>query len=73
MDSALPLNHRALIMQIGLLQTDTCTYSLNDFNAFVQDKHLFSGREKKSWVLAKKMVCELPNPWQILSHYSNRY
>lgn len=47
MDSALPLNHRALIMQIGLLQTDTCTYSLNDFNVFVQDKHLFSGREKK--------------------------
>lgn len=57
MDSALPLNHHALIMQIDLLQTDTCTYSLNEFNVFVQDKHLFPGKKKKAGC-SKKMAHE---------------
>lgn len=54
MDSALPLNHHALIMQIDLLQTDTCTYSLNEFNVFVQDKHLFPGKKKKKLGVPKR-------------------
>lgn len=34
-DSALPLTHQALIMQTDPPLTDTCTYSLTDFNVLL--------------------------------------
>lgn len=59
MDSSLPLTHQALIMQIGLPQTDTCTYSITGFNVFLQQGKPLPLKKLQSGVSQKDGKCEL--------------